>query len=220
MLLEKERKKVIEIALKAQKEKLVPLTFGNFSIRDKETNYVCVTPSGIPYEDLHPSDITVVDLDNNVIDGERKQSSETPMHLAVYKVREDVCAVVHTHSTYATAWACRKIPGMPCITSEAADLVGGSVEITPFEIPGTPELAQSVARVFEGNNKKVALVGNHGTVAVDSNIDKAYDDSLILEESAKGAFIAFLLGDVNILDDSIAEEMKDYTTSNYGQGEN
>ena len=67
MLLEQERTKVIEIALKIQKEKLIPLTFGNFSLRDPETGYVCITPSGMPYETLHPSDIVVVSVDNQIM---------------------------------------------------------------------------------------------------------------------------------------------------------
>ena len=74
MLLEQERTKVIEIALKIQKEKLIPLTFGNFSLRDPETGYVCITPSGMPYETLHPSDIVVVSVDNQIIEGERRST--------------------------------------------------------------------------------------------------------------------------------------------------
>ena len=131
MLLENERKKVSDIALKIKEENLIPLTFGNFSLRDPETGYVCITPSGMPYETLHPSDIVVVDLDCNTIDGERRPSIETPLHTSMYKKRSDVNGIVHTHSTFCTAWACRN-EGMPCITSEAAELVGGQINLAPF----------------------------------------------------------------------------------------
>ena len=116
MLLEEERAHVIEIAQTISRIGLVPLTFGNYSLRDPQTGYVCVTPSGMPYATLHPSDIVVVDVDSNVVDGERRPSIETPLHTGIYRRRPDVFGIVHTHSTFCTAWACRDIDGMPCVT--------------------------------------------------------------------------------------------------------
>lgn len=215
MLLEQERKHVIEIALTIQREKLIPLTFGNFSLRDPETGYICITPSGMPYETLHPSDIVVVDVDNNIVDGERKPSIEAPMHTAIYRKRPDVNGIIHTHSTFCTAWACRDIDGMPCITSEAADLVGGKVKVAEFCLPGSQELADVTSDAI-GQDRAV-LMGNHGAICVDSDIDKALKDAIVLEESAKVAYYAFQMGDVNILEDQIAEFMRKDTEKNYGQ---
>ncbi len=215
MLLEQERKHVIEIALTIQREKLIPLTFGNFSLRDPETGYICITPSGMPYETLHPSDIVVVDIDNNIVDGERKPSIEAPMHTAIYRKRPDVNGIIHTHSTFCTAWACRDIDGMPCITSEAADLVGGKVKVAEFCLPGSQELADVTSDAI-GQDRAV-LMGNHGAICVDSDIDKALKDAIVLEESAKVAYYAFQMGDVNILEDQIAEFMRKDTEKNYGQ---
>ncbi len=215
MLLEQERKHVIEIALTIQREKLIPLTFGNFSLRDPETGYICITPSGMPYETLHPSDIVVVDIDNNIVDGERKPSIEAPMHTAIYRKRPDVNGIIHTHSTFCTAWACRDIDGMPCITSEAADLVGGKVKVAEFCLPGSQELADVTSEAI-GQDRAV-LMGNHGAICVDSDIDKALKDAIVLEESAKVAYYAFQMGDVNILEDQIAEFMRKDTEKNYGQ---
>ncbi|MDY3035424.1 MAG: class II aldolase/adducin family protein [Absicoccus sp.] len=215
MLLEQERKHVIEIALTIQREKLIPLTFGNFSLRDPETGYICITPSGMPYETLHPSDIVVVDIDNNIVDGERKPSIEAPMHTAIYRKRPDVNGIIHTHSTFCTAWACRDIDGMPCITSEAADLVGGKVKVADFCLPGSQELADVTSEAI-GQDRAV-LMGNHGAICVDSDIDKALKDAIVLEESAKVAYYAFQMGDVNILEDQIAEYMRKDTEKNYGQ---
>ena len=196
MLLEQERTKVIEIALKIQKEKLIPLTFGNFSLRDPETGYVCITPSGMPYETLHPSDIVVVSVDNQIIEGERRPSIEMPLHTAMYRRRPDVFGVVHTHSTYCTAWACVD-GGMPCITSEAA----GLVEVTSEAI---------------GDDKAV-LMGNHGAICIDETIDKAYNDAIVLEESAKVAFLSYQMGNVNTLEDQMCKFLKEDTDQNYGQ---
>jgi len=215
MLLEEERKKVIAIALIIQREKLIPLTFGNFSLRDPKTGYVCITPSGMPYETLHPSDIVVVDVDGKIIDGERKPSIETPMHTAIYRKRPDVNGIIHTHSTFCTAWACRDIDGMPCITSEAADLVGGKVRIAKFCLPGSKELAEVTSDAI-GSDKAI-LMGNHGAICVDENIDKALKDAIVLEESAKVAYYAFSMGNVNILEEQIAKFMQEDTKNNYGQ---
>ena len=190
MLLEQERTKVIEIALKIQKEKLIPLTFGNFSLRDPETGYVCITPSGMPYETLHPSDIVVVSVDNQIIEGERRPSIEMPLHTAMYRRRPDVFGVVHTHSTYCTAWACVD-GGMPCITSEAAGLVGGNIRCAAFVPPGSDELAEVTS--------------------------EAYNDAIVLEESAKVAFLSYQMGNVNTLEDQMCKFLKEDTDQNYGQ---
>ncbi|MBP3852867.1 MAG: class II aldolase/adducin family protein [Erysipelotrichaceae bacterium] len=216
MLLEQERKKVIEIALTIQRLKLIPLTFGNFSLRDPETGYICITPSGMPYETLHPSDIVVVDENNQIVDGERRPSIELPMHTAIYRKRKDVNGIVHTHSTFCTAWACRDIEGMPCITSEAADLVGGQVKLARFCMPGSSELAEVTSDAL-GDKDKAVLMGNHGAICVDDNIDKALKDAIVLEESAKVAYYAFQMGNVNILEDQVAEFMRKDTEKNYGQ---
>lgn len=217
MLLEKERKKIIEVALTIQKEKLIPLTFGNFSLRDTNTGYICITPSGMPYDTLHPSDIVVVDVNGNIIDGERKPSVEVPMHTAIYRKRKDVNGIIHTHSTYCTAWACRD-GGMPCITSEVADLVGGKVKCAKFCLPGSEELATVTAETL-GDDKAV-LMGNHGAICVDIDVDAALKDAIVLEAGAKVAFIAFQMGNVNILDDQIAKFMLEDTKQNYGQVDN
>ena len=214
MLLEKERQKVIEIALKIKAEKLIPLTFGNFSLRDPKTGYICITPSGMPYDTLHPSDIVVIDQDNQIIDGERRPSIEMPLHTAVYRKRPDVNGIVHTHSTYCTAWACRD-GGMPCITSEAAGLVGGMVRCAPFVPPGTDRLAEVTSE--EILQDKAVLMGNHGVICVDETIDKAFQDAIIVEESAKVAFIAYQMGNVNTLEDQMCRFLKEDTDKNYGQ---
>lgn len=214
MLLEKERKKVIEIALRVQSEKLIPLTFGNFSLRDPKTGYVCVTPSGMPYETLHPSDIVVVTVDNEVVDGERRPSIEMPLHTAIYRKREDVFGIVHTHSTYCTAWACVD-GGMPCITSEAAGLVGSNVNCAEFAPPGSDKLADVTAEGL-GEDKAV-LMGNHGAVCIGENIDKAFQHAIILEESAKVAYIAYQMGNVQTLETQMCKFLQEDTEKNYGQ---
>ena len=98
MLLKPQREKVISTALTARQMGLVVLTFGNFSIRDAATGYICITPSGMEYADLKPEDIVVINNKGDVIDGSRRPSVETPLHCAVYQGREDVDGICHTHS--------------------------------------------------------------------------------------------------------------------------
>ncbi|MDO5145630.1 MAG: class II aldolase/adducin family protein [Eubacteriales bacterium] len=214
MLLENERKKIIEIALKVKAEKLIPLTFGNFSLRDPETGYVCITPSGMPYDTLHPSDIVVVDVNNNIIDGERRPSIEMPLHTAMYRKRPEINGIVHTHSTFCTAWACRE-GGMPCIIAETAELVGGMVRCAKFVPPGSDELAEVTSDAI-GQDKAI-LMGNHGVICIDETIDKAFNDAIIIEESAKVAYIAYQMGNVNTLEEQMIHFLKKDAEENYGQ---
>lgn len=214
MILEKERKKIIEIALKVRKEKLVTLTFGNFSIRDRETGYVCITPSGVDYEELTPEDIVVVDAEGNIIDGRKKPSTEMPMHLEIYKKRPDVSGIIHTHSTFATAWACCGM-SIPCIASEMSSLLGGSVDCTSYKTQATQELAEEVAKALESKN--AALIENHGVIAAGPDIDAAFINAVIVEEDAKKAFLAKHIGVLHIIPDSECRALREDIIKNYGQ---
>ncbi len=104
MLLEAIRNELVKLNLELPKNHLVTWTSGNVSIRDKETGYVAIKPSGVMFEDLRPEDMVVVDLDGKVIEGTKKSSSDTASHLYIYRYRPDVFGVVHTHSPYATAF--------------------------------------------------------------------------------------------------------------------
>ena len=214
MLLEEPRKLVIETARKASAQKLVPLTFGNFSLRDEKSGLVCITPSGMPYAELVPEDIVVMDTAGTIVDSSRKPSIESPLHIAIYNKRPDVFGIVHTHSTYLTAWACID-GGMPCITSEAASMTGSNLRLAPFAIQGTAELAQVTSEAL-GNDKAV-LMANHGAIFVGATITKAYEVGLILEESARVAYIACTLGRPNLINDQIMKALEKTTENSYGQ---
>ncbi|PKM88943.1 MAG: class II aldolase family protein, partial [Firmicutes bacterium HGW-Firmicutes-12] len=97
MILKENRDIVIAIAKKSKEIGLIPLTFGNFSLRDKETGYICITPSGMDYDQLSTEDIVIVDIEGKIVEGHRKPSVETPMHCKVYCKRNDVYGVCHTH---------------------------------------------------------------------------------------------------------------------------
>ncbi|MBN2826657.1 MAG: class II aldolase/adducin family protein [Tissierellales bacterium] len=193
---------------------MVPLTFGNFSIRDHETDYVCITPSGMPYETLTPEDVVVVNLDGEIIDGIRKPSIETGLHCAVYKKRPDVASVVHTHSTFVTAWAaCRK--EIPSVVAEVAALVSGTIKCAPYRRCGSKELAEVTSEAL-GTDDAV-LMGNHGVLVVGPTIQAAYTNAVIVEEGAKVAFYANTIGGVHLLNADECQQEREAAIKGYGQ---
>lgn len=214
MLLENVRNEIVNIGKKIQEDKLVPLTFGNFSIRDFETGYVCITPSGMPYEQLTPSDIVVVDVNGNIVDGIRKPSIETGLHCAVYRKRPKVASVVHTHSTFVTAWAaCNK--EIPIVVAEVAALVKGKVKCAPYRPCGSSDLAEVTSEYLA--NDDAVLLGNHGVLVVGKNIINAYVNAVIIEEGAKVAYYANNIGGMRVLDEDECEHERKEAIKGYGQ---
>lgn len=214
MLLREQRQKVIDIALKAQSEKLIPLTMGNFSVRDKETGYVCITPSGMEYSILTPEDIVVVDLNGNTIDGARKPSIETQLHCRTYAKRSDIMGICHTHSAFATAWACCG-KEIPVIVAELAGMIGGPVQCAPYAPMGSNELAYIVSDSIGMRN--AILMENHGMLAVGETIEKAYANAVIVEEAAKITLYAMQIGGMKTITDQECDYLRKQTIENYGQ---
>ncbi len=208
------REKVIEIALKAQKEKLIPLTMGNFSARDRETGYICITPSGMDYEKLKAEDIVVLDEDGRIIEGDRKPSIEAPLHCAVYRRRKDVFGVSHTHSVFATAWAaCNE--SIPVVVAELAALIGGPVECAIYKPMGSLELAETAA--IRLKDRHAILLANHGVLAVGHDIETAFGNSVVVEEGAKIAYYARQIGVMKLIPEEECESLRRTTLEKYGQ---
>jgi len=214
MLLEEERKKVIAVAKKARNIGLVPLTFGNFSIRDRNTGYICITPSGIDYDELCAEDIVVIDLEGKVVEGLRKPSVETPMHKLVYQKREDVFGICHTHSPYATAWASCDVE-FPILVAELAGLVGDRLAKAPYCQFGTMDFAEVVTACLQ--DKQAVLLSNHGLLTVGSDLDNAFVNAVIVEEGAKIACFAYNIGEPRLIPKTECRKVRKWVTKNYGQ---
>lgn len=169
------KKELVEVAKSAQRLGLCKHKSGNFSIRDKNTGYVIVTPSSVDRELLQEDDLCILDVDGNIIYAKenRKPSSETMMHLEIYKTRDDVFAVAHTHSKFATAFAVLAKP-IPAIIYEAASfgLKEGYIPIANYARPGTKELAESVIEPVKISD--MFLLEKHGVVAVGQDIKDAF----------------------------------------------
>ena len=125
-MLEELKRRVYEANMQLPKYDLVTFTWGNVSEIDRETGYFAIKPSGVPYEDLRPEDMVIVDLDGNKIEGRYNPSSDTPTHVELYKAFSEIGGIVHTHSSYATSWA-QAGRGIPCYGTTHADYIYGEV---------------------------------------------------------------------------------------------
>lgn len=158
MRLEKERIEIVEYGKKLIEKGLTKGTGGNLSIYNREEGLMAITPSGIDYFEIRPEDIVIMDLDDNIIEGEKRPSSEYGMHRILYANRNDINAVIHTHTTYATAIACLNKP-LPAIHYMIA-LVGTDVRCAKYATYGTEELAENAFEAMK--DRKACLLANHG----------------------------------------------------------
>ena len=175
-------KDLIKYAQRAEKEGLCKHKSGNFSILDRSTGLVYITPSGFYRSDLTVDDIVISDLKENVRENAnfRKPSIELSMHLKVYSKRSDVNAIVHTHSPYATAFAVKGIKIEP-VTSEAY-FYGKNMEIVPYFEHGTEELSEAVAKAVKYAD--VCLLKNHGILTVGDAIENVFLKAVYVESVA------------------------------------
>jgi len=172
------RAEIASTAVRLQAEGLLSGTAGNISCRTA-LDRIAITPSGIPYPELRPQDVVVTDLDGDVVDGERKPSSELPFHLAVYRTRPDVGAVVHTHSPYATVLAVMHKP-IPAVHYAIASLRLSEIPVVPYSTFGGAQLAADVESAFAAGGDAVILA-NHGAIAVARDLEKAAANAATLE---------------------------------------
>ena len=162
-------------------------TCGNLSAYDREQGIVVITPSGVPYERYRPEDMVVIDLEGNVLEGDHKPSSEWIMHTMVYRQKENVNAVIHTHSPYASAFAVRN-ESIPCILIEMIPTIGGDVPLARFGMPGTEEVGAEACKVLNGRGG--CLLANHGVLAVGNSLEQACVRAGYVENAAKICSIA------------------------------
>ena len=194
-MLEALKEKVCKANLELVEHGLVIFTWGNVSAIDRESGLVVIKPSGVSYDNMKPSDMVVVDLDGNIVEGDLNPSSDTPTHLALYRAWPEIGGVVHTHSSYATSWA-QAGRSIPCYGTTHADAFYGS-------IPCTRDLTEAeISEAYEWNTGKVIaeavrdfiavpgiIVKNHGVFTWGETAEKAVENAITLEEVAKMAFL-------------------------------
>ncbi|AET67350.1 ribulose-5-phosphate 4-epimerase-like epimerase or aldolase [Desulfosporosinus orientis DSM 765] len=206
-----------EIVIKGKEilaTKLTVGTWGNISCRVPGENYIAITPSGMSYETLVPEDIVIIDLNGNIASGTRKPSVEVPLHMAIYSAREDVQAVIHTHSAYASAMAVarKEIPGA---VEDLVQIVGGNVRVNEYALPGTEQLGKKTVKALEGRN--AVLLANHGVLGVGRDLNEALKVCQVVEKSAQIVLLAQLIGGAVELSQEDIDGMRSFYLNGYGQ---
>ena len=213
MLLQKEREQIVEYGKKLITCGLTKGTGGNISIANREQDLMVISPSGIDYFETLPEDVVVMRIsDGSIVDGKRKPSSEHALHRIFYTDREDINAVVHTHSTYATTLATLGW-GLPASNYMVA-LAGPDIRCAPYASFGTPELAHAAFEYMK--DRYCVLLGNHGLVAGSRDIANAFNIASLMEECCETYYLATVAGRANILSpEEMAYMMERFKT--YGQ---
>ncbi|MHA1721990.1 MAG: class II aldolase/adducin family protein [Candidatus Baldrarchaeia archaeon] len=206
MLYPELRQKIVETFRKLDELGLTYGTAGNISIKIPEENLFLITPSGVRKSALKPEDILVIDEKRKVIEGVRNPSVETPMHLAIYKYREDAKAVIHAHPVYSSVLAVTGIE-IPPVVEEMILYTGGEVKVAKYAPPGTQELANNVVEAL--GNRKAALLMNHGVITCGKDLEDALDVLICVERTAKIYILAKLIGEPKMLPEKIIEVEKD-----------
>ncbi len=195
MMLDDLKKQVFDANLEIVKHGLVLFTWGNVSGIDREKGFIVIKPSGVSYENMSPENMVVVDLEGNVIEGDLKPSSDTPTHIELYKNFENIGGVVHTHSTYATAWA-QSGKSIPALGTTHADYFYGPIpctrKLSESEVKTNYEIktGKLIVKTFEeidADSMPGVIVSNHGPFTWGENPANAVYNSVVLEEVAKMA---------------------------------
>lgn len=214
MLLKELREGVCHANKELQNNGLVLWTSGNVSARDPETGYVVIKPSGVLFEDLTPESIVVIDLDGNVIEGDLKPSVDAASHLYVYRHREDINGVVHTHSPYATSFAITGEP-LKIYTTTSAAVFGGPIPISDFATIGEEEIGMEIVEKI--GDSTAILIRNHGVFTIGEDYNAALKSSVILEETAQSVHYAMTRQAIEPLSDDVIKKGYEVYNKTYGQ---
>ena len=190
-----EKREVASAAKEMASLGLVSGSNGNVSMRlgpqGTLDSLIAVTPYGQPYSALEDHDIVVVDYDGEPVEGDGVPSSETLLHIALYRARPDIAAVMHTHSVFASVAAVAGLE-IPPIVDEMTIALGGTVRVSEYAFPATQELADNVTAAL--GDRSAALIRNHGAVGVGRNTQEALEVCTLLERTAQIFVYASLLG--------------------------
>ena len=214
MKFKNEREKIVEVGKKLESESLTVGTGGNISYYFKEEDLMAITPSGIGYSQIKPEDIAIMNMEGEKVDGDKKPSSELLMHLEIYKKREDIKSVIHTHSLYSTTISClnEEIPSIQYMIAVAG---GDKIPTADYERYGTRALAEAVVESM-GEKYSATLMNNHGLIAGGSGLWDTYKIIETVEFIAELYYRSNSIGEPQVLD---GEKMKNVHDAfeNYGQ---
>jgi L-ribulose-5-phosphate 4-epimerase len=210
------RREVAQLHAELPRNELVVWTAGNVSARVPGHDLLVIKPSGVTYDELTPENMVVTDFQGTLVEGEHAPSSDTAAHAYVYAHLPWVNGVVHTHSTYATAWAARGEP-IPCVLTMMADEFGGPIPIGPFALIGDDSIGQGIVSTLSGSRSKAVLMQNHGPFTVGVNAKAAVKAAVLCEEVARTVHISRQLGEPLPIAQSDIDRLYDRYQNAYGQ---
>jgi L-ribulose-5-phosphate 4-epimerase len=195
---------------------LVVWTAGNVSGRVPGADLMVIKPSGVSYDELTADNMILCDLEGEVVEGDFSPSSDTAAHAYVYRHMPDVGGVVHTHSTYACAWAARAEP-IPCVLTMMADEFGGEVPVGPFALIGNDDIGKGIVETLSGHRSPAVLMRNHGPFTIGKDPKAAVKAAVMCEDVARSVHISRQLGEpVPIANDDV-DYLYDRYQNVYGQ---
>ncbi len=195
---------------------LVAWTSGNVSARVPGADLMVIKPSGLDYDQLTPESMVLCDLYGNVVEGEYKPSSDTGSHAYVYRHRPDVGGVVHTHSTYATAWSARA-EAIPCVITAMADEFGGEIPVGPFALIGDESIGKGIVETLAGHRSPAVLMRNHGVFTIGKNARAAVKAAVMTEDVARTVHLARAYGEPIPIPSADIDALYERYTNVYGQ---
>jgi L-ribulose-5-phosphate 4-epimerase len=199
---------------------LVVWTGGNVSGRVPGADLFVIKPSGVRYDELAPENMILCDLDGAVVPGtpgsDRSPSSDTAAHAYVYRHMSEIGGVVHTHSTYACAWAARG-EEIPCVLTAMADEFGGPIPVGPFAIIGDDSIGRGIVETLSGHRSRAVLMRNHGPFTIGKDARDAVKAAVMVEDVARSVHISRQLGDPVPIPQEAIDRLFDRYQNVYGQ---
>jgi L-ribulose-5-phosphate 4-epimerase len=188
------REEVARLHAELTRYGLVVWTAGNVSARVPGADLFVIKPSGVSYDALDADAMVVCDLDGLLVEGDHAPSSDTAAHAYVYRHMPEVGGVVHTHSTYATAWAARG-EAVPCVLTMAADEFGGEIPVGPFALIGDDSIGEGIVETLRNSRSKAVLMQNHGPFTIGPDARAAVKAAVMVEDVARTVHVARQLGE-------------------------
>ncbi|WP_066946192.1 L-ribulose-5-phosphate 4-epimerase [Microtetraspora fusca] len=215
-MIEELRETVCGLHAELVRNNLVAWTAGNVSGRLPGADLFVIKPSGVSYDDLTPGSMVVCDLDGAPVEGALAPSSDTAAHAYVYRHMPQVNGVVHTHSTYASAWAARGEP-IPCVLTAMADEFGGAIPVGPFALIGGDDIGRGVVETLSGHRSRAVLMRNHGVFAVGESPKAAVKAAVMCEDVARTVHLSRQLGEPLPIAPADVDRLYDRYQNVYGQ---
>jgi L-ribulose-5-phosphate 4-epimerase len=211
------RAEVAALHAELPRNELVVWTAGNVSARVPGADLLVIKPSGVSYDELTADTMVVTDLSGTLVDGDLAPSSDTAAHAYVYAHMPHVNGVVHTHSTYATAWAARGEP-IPCVLTAMADEFGGEIPIGPFALIGDDSIGRGIVETLSGHRSTAVLMRSHGVFTIGKSARAAVKSAVMCEDVARTVHIARQLGTPLLIPQPDVDSLYARYQNVYGQG--